>query len=41
MKRLAREIVGLKPNDPHRTEIVAELSRLSVISAALKNKGAD
>ena len=38
MDSLAREIVGLKPDDPRRAEIVKELSRLSLLGASLRDK---
>ena len=38
MNNLAGELAGLDPTDPRRSEIVKELSRLSLLSASLKGQ---
>jgi hypothetical protein len=38
MNALVEEMAPLKPNDPRRVEIIKELSRLSLQSAALKEQ---
>ena len=41
MNALASEMAGLNPNDPRRTEIVKELSRLSLLLASMKGRNTD